>query len=105
MTDGFSTSKVEKVDAVKLTEDAQAKKFVDAYDGDIKYVSENRSWYIHNGVYWEAIDELAIIESARQLNRSTAVLLDNRAQKIKKIMSGRRFSQQVEAFARGDERC
>ena len=80
-------------------------KFVDAYAGDIKYVSEQRCWYIHNGVYWEAIDELSIIESAQQLNRSTAVLLDNRAQKIKKIMSGRRFSQQVEAFARGDERC
>jgi putative DNA primase/helicase len=103
----FSTNKVEPVNAVKHTEDGQATKFVNTYDGDIKYVSKNGSWYVHNGVYWEPVDALAMIESARQLNRSTAAQLNNSvsAQKIKKIMSGRRFSQQVEAFARGDERC
>jgi putative DNA primase/helicase len=101
----FSTNRTEKVDAVKFTEDAQAKIFVDAQNGDMKYVSENDQWYFYNGIYWEAVNKLEVIESARQMNRGTAHLLNNKDQRIRQKLSGRHFSQQVEAFARGDERC
>ena len=37
----FSTDRTEKVDAVKFTEDAQAKALVDLQNGDIRYVAEN----------------------------------------------------------------
>jgi putative DNA primase/helicase len=93
------------IDAIKFTEDAQAKAFVDSWVGDMKYVAENDQWYFFNGVFWEQVNKLKVIESARQLNRSTAHLMNNKEQKKKQQLSSRRFSQQVEAYARGDKRC
>jgi hypothetical protein len=36
---------------VKLTEDAQAKAFVDIQNDNARYVEEIGQWFIHNGVY------------------------------------------------------
>ena len=95
---------VEKLDTVPLTEDAQAKAFVDSHDGNLKYVEENDQWYRHNGVYWEEISRLSIIDRARLMNRGTAITL-NQNSNLKKQLSSRRFAQQVEGLSRGEERC
>jgi putative DNA primase/helicase len=100
----FSTSKTEKPEAVKYSEDAQAKVFVDIQNGDLKYVEENDRWYHYNGFYWEELSRLAVFEAARLMNRDTALTIEKEA-KLKKQISSRRFTQQVEAFARHDERC
>lgn len=100
----FSTTKVEKLEVVKLTEDAQAKAFVDIHNGDMKYVEENGQWYIHNGSYWEEISSLVITEQARLMNRGTAIMVD-KSPGLQKQLSSLRFAQQVERLAHGDERC
>jgi putative DNA primase/helicase len=100
----FSTIKTETVDVVKLTEDAQGKAFVDIQQGNMRYVEENDQWYYHNSIYWEPISKLSIIETARQMNRKAAVSL-NKGTNLKKQLCSRRFAQNVEAYARGDERC
>ena len=51
-------------EAVQFTEDAQGKAFVDNHDGNLRYVNENDQWYSHNGIYWEAINTLKVIEAA-----------------------------------------
>src|SRR5215831_5845421 len=91
-------------EAVEFTEDAQGKAFVDNHDGNIRYVNENDQWYSYNGIYWEAINTLKVIQAARLMNRGTAIAL-NRQSKLSKQLSTRTFARSVEAFARGDERC
>ena len=102
----FSTSKTEKPEVVKLTEDAQAKAFVDIQHGDLKYVEENDQWYLHNteNGCWERISTLSVTEAARLMNRGTAIAIDGNAM-LKKKLGSRSFAQSVERFARGDERC
>jgi len=107
--EGFHTEvdapEIEHPDAVKLTEDAQAKAFVDVHDDNLRYVEEIDQWYRHNSDNncWEQISRLSIIEAARLMNRGTAVALDQEA--LKKKLSSRSFAQSVEGFSRGDERC
>src|SRR5215467_6777707 len=95
---------VEQPEAVQFTEDAQGKAFVDNHDGNLRYVNENDQWYNYNGIYWEAINTLKVIEAARLMNRGTAIALD-RNSKLSKQLSTRGFARNVESFARGDERC
>ena len=100
----FSTTKTEKPEAVKYSEDAQAKVFVEMQNGNLKYVEENDRWYNYNDYYWEELSRLTVFEAARLMNRQTALTIPKEA-KLKKQISSRRFTQQVEAFARHDERC
>jgi hypothetical protein len=53
-----STEKVEKLVPVKLSEDAQAKIFVDIQNDTLRYVEENDQWYMYNDYYWEEISKL-----------------------------------------------
>ena len=73
-----STERVENVTPVKLTEDAQAKAFVDIQNDTLHYVEENDQWYLHNDYYWEGISKLVVIKSVRQLNRRTAFNLSSK---------------------------
>ena len=100
----FSTEKVEKPEAVKFTEDAQAKAFVDIQNGNAKYVQKFDQWYYHNGNYWEDVSKLEVIEEARLMNRGTAITLDTNPN-LKRQLSSLRFAMSVEKFAHGDERC
>ena len=106
--DGIHTEpdapEVEQPEAVQFTEDAQGKAFVDNHDGNLRYVDENDQWYSYNGIYWEAINTLKVIQSARLMNRGTAIALD-RNSKLSRQLSTRGFARNVEAYARGDERC
>ena len=95
---------VEQPEAVQFTEDAQGKALVDNHDGNLRYVNENDQWYSYNGIYWEAINTLKVIEAARLMNRGTALTLD-KGSKLSKQLSTRGFARSVEAFARGDKRC
>jgi putative DNA primase/helicase len=95
---------IERPEAVQFTEDAQGKAFVDNHDGNLRYVNENNQWYSYNGIYWEAINTLKVIEAARLMNRGTAIAL-NRKSKLSKQLSTRGFARNVEAFARGEKRC
>jgi hypothetical protein len=72
----FSTTDTEKPEAVKFTEDAQAKAFVDIQNGTMRYVKENEQWFIHNGNYWEEVYQLSVIEAARPMNRGTAIAIN-----------------------------
>jgi putative DNA primase/helicase len=107
--EGFHTEpdapEIEHPKAVKLTEDAQAKAFVDVHDDNLRYVEEIDQWYRHNSNNncWEGISRLAIIEAARLMNRGTAIALDQ--EPLRKKLSSRSFAQSVEGFSRGDERC
>src|SRR6266478_7097508 len=100
----FSTNRTERPETVMFTEDSQAKAFVDNQDDNLRYVEENDQWYIHNGIYWEEISRLVVTEKARLMNRGTAIALDKDT-KLKKLLSTRRFAQNVEGYSRGDERC
>jgi putative DNA primase/helicase len=100
----FSTSKTEMPEGVKFTEDFQAKAFVDLQDDNIRYVEENDQWYKYNGIYWEEISRLEMIESARLMNRGTALAV-NKSPVLQRQLSSRRFAQNVEGYSRGDERC
>ena len=105
--DGYheeNAPEIEQPEAVQFTEDAQGKAFVDNHDGNLRYVNENDQWYNHNGIYWEAINTLKVIEAARLMNRGTAITLDKNS-KLSKQLSTRGFARSVEAFARGDKRC
>src|SRR5260221_12837018 len=99
----FSTEKVEEPEVVKLTEDAQAKAFVDIQNDCMRYVEEIDQWYIHNGHYWEEISKKSITESARLMNRGTAITID-KAPALKRQLSSLCFAQQVGGFAEGHER-
>jgi putative DNA primase/helicase len=100
----FSTGKVEKPEVVLYTEDAQAKKFVDLQNDNLRYVEELDQWFLWNGHYWQAISKLDVIETIRHVNRVDA--LDFQGQRtLRKQMCSRRFAQNVEGFARGDSRC
>src|SRR5262249_48605700 len=100
----FSTTEVEKPEAVKLTEDAQAKAFVDIQNDNLRYVEEIDQWYVHNSDTncWEGISRLVVIESARLMNRGTAITIE-KDPTLKKRLSSRGFAGSVEQFSRGDE--
>ena len=75
----FSTSKTEKPEAVKYSEDAQAKVFVEMQNGNLKYVEENDRWYNYNDYYWEELSRLTVFEAARLMNRQTALTIPKEA--------------------------
>jgi putative DNA primase/helicase len=104
----FSTEQVEPEQPIKFSEDAHAKLLVDQYGGNLVYVQELRTWFQYNGTYWQAVSELEMVESARIMNRGLANTITKEANKetrLKKQLSSRRFSREVEAYARGEERC
>src|SRR5262249_34104285 len=59
--------------------------------------------YQHNGIFWEEVSQLTIVDGARLMNRGTAITIEKN--NLKRQLSSRRFAQQVEGLAKGDERC
>jgi len=107
--EGFHTEadapEVAQSEAVELTEDAQAKAFIDNTDDNLRYVEENDQWYVHRpeNNCWEVISRLTIIELARLMNRGTALMIDKET--LKRQLSTSWFAQSVERLSRGDKRC